>query len=229
VYFPVPNESLFKQVDKWIKRILFLIGCLRPLFYEFSEFLTNERYIKYIMNFLVSHSEFLAEAKLARKKRKNPCWSGYRQVGLKTKNGRKVPNCVPISLSESQLDPSSRDYGRVVRKFSRGEHEEMSNYLKNLPQDLSERIEFGAEKILNRFGQLYVVNNHFFCSPLHGVFLTEDNSNLGWEGFLKRLGLFGAGWLQEYKILGEKKFQDTYFREKENLDEFLFLGSSILS
>jgi hypothetical protein len=24
------------------------------------------------------------------------CWSGYKQVGMKEKNGRKVPNCVPV-------------------------------------------------------------------------------------------------------------------------------------
>jgi hypothetical protein len=23
------------------------------------------------------------------------CWSGYEAIGMKTKNGRKVPNCVP--------------------------------------------------------------------------------------------------------------------------------------
>ena len=26
---------------------------------------------------------------------KNPCWKGYEAYGMKTKNGRKVPNCVP--------------------------------------------------------------------------------------------------------------------------------------
>lgn len=25
----------------------------------------------------------------------DPCWEGYEAVGMKTKNGRKVPNCVP--------------------------------------------------------------------------------------------------------------------------------------
>lgn len=27
---------------------------------------------------------------------KEPCWEGYEMVGFKIKNGRKVPNCVPI-------------------------------------------------------------------------------------------------------------------------------------
>ena len=25
----------------------------------------------------------------------DPCWKGYKMVGMKNKNGRKVPNCVP--------------------------------------------------------------------------------------------------------------------------------------
>lgn len=25
----------------------------------------------------------------------DPCWKGYKQLGMKKKNGKKVPNCVP--------------------------------------------------------------------------------------------------------------------------------------
>lgn len=24
-----------------------------------------------------------------------PCWANYRQFGMKTKNGKQVPNCIP--------------------------------------------------------------------------------------------------------------------------------------
>ena len=27
---------------------------------------------------------------------KSPCWKGYKQIGMKDKDGREVPNCVPI-------------------------------------------------------------------------------------------------------------------------------------
>ena len=30
----------------------------------------------------------------ASKKEGDPCWKGYRQVGMKMKGGREVPNCV---------------------------------------------------------------------------------------------------------------------------------------
>lgn len=33
--------------------------------------------------------------KSAKKSEKDPCWNGYEKVGEKTKNGKKVPNCVP--------------------------------------------------------------------------------------------------------------------------------------
>jgi hypothetical protein len=29
----------------------------------------------------------------------NPCWKGYQQIGMKTKNGKEVPNCVPKNES----------------------------------------------------------------------------------------------------------------------------------
>tara|TARA_Y100001936_G_scaffold229885_1_gene252469 strand:+ start:339 stop:554 length:216 start_codon:yes stop_codon:yes gene_type:complete len=30
----------------------------------------------------------------------NPCWKGYEMVGTKMKNGKEVPNCVPIKKSK---------------------------------------------------------------------------------------------------------------------------------
>lgn len=33
---------------------------------------------------------------------KKTCWKGYTAVGMKTKNGKKVPNCVPIQSKHSE-------------------------------------------------------------------------------------------------------------------------------
>jgi hypothetical protein len=33
--------------------------------------------------------------KKAIKKTSDPCWKGYEKLGMKIKNGKKVPNCVP--------------------------------------------------------------------------------------------------------------------------------------
>jgi hypothetical protein len=37
-----------------------------------------------------------------------PCWKGYEMVGFKEKNGKKVPNCVPIN--EKELVPELVDF-----------------------------------------------------------------------------------------------------------------------
>jgi hypothetical protein len=33
----------------------------------------------------------------------NPCWQGYVQVGMKTKGGKQVPNCVPEGSGKSKV------------------------------------------------------------------------------------------------------------------------------
>lgn len=43
---------------------------------------------------------------------KNPCWDGYKQVGMKNKGGKEVPNCVPIKENLKE----SKKYGTFVDK-----------------------------------------------------------------------------------------------------------------
>lgn len=46
------------------------------------------------------------------------CWSGYKQEGMKEKNGRMVPNCVPVEKSydekEDDLDKAKDKYKDVI-------------------------------------------------------------------------------------------------------------------
>ena len=46
----------------------------------------------------------------------DPCWSGYEMIGKKKKNGREVPNCVPVDEAfEDMIDgnkPSNREEGK---------------------------------------------------------------------------------------------------------------------
>ena len=38
----------------------------------------------------------------------NPCWKGYKQIGMKKKGGKEVPNCVPESVvNEESLNEAS--------------------------------------------------------------------------------------------------------------------------
>jgi hypothetical protein len=44
---------------------------------------------------------------------KKPCQAGYEQYGMKVKNGRLVPNCIPIKMSDEQ--------GEVILEHLKGE------------------------------------------------------------------------------------------------------------
>jgi len=46
----------------------------------------------------------------------DPCWDGYKQYGTKDKDGKEVPNCVPINEEESFLDslPKSKSDEMII-------------------------------------------------------------------------------------------------------------------
>jgi hypothetical protein len=41
--------------------------------------------------------QYISEVKEPTGKLKDACWTGYTAVGLKKKNGKTVPNCVPVN------------------------------------------------------------------------------------------------------------------------------------
>lgn len=84
----------------------------------------------------------------------NPCWKGYKQIGMKDKNGKEVPNCVPINEDEdptitcsecgwhwkvSQSDPSD------VYVCHNCGHDNSDEYDVENEQDVKEFVEFMKE------------------------------------------------------------------------------------
>ena len=61
----------------------------------------------------------------------NPCWDGYEQIGMKEKNGKQVPNCVPIVKKSIWLDVLKRKRGnrrkRVPYNPFTGEGDKQTN------------------------------------------------------------------------------------------------------
>jgi len=35
--------------------------------------------------------------------KKGPCWEGYEMIGMKSKGGKKVPNCVPKKANKGMM------------------------------------------------------------------------------------------------------------------------------
>ena len=61
----------------------------------------------------------------------NPCWKGYEQIGMKKKNGKEVPNCVPID--ETEVLGEAEYQGRKVElnKPTAGDVKKFKVYVKN--------------------------------------------------------------------------------------------------
>ena len=71
----------------------------------------------------------------------DPCWKNYKQVGMKTKNGKKVPNCVP---EEIQLE---QGFEEMMGQFSEDEKVRGgAMYVKFAAKNSSERDEKGKVK-----------------------------------------------------------------------------------
>lgn len=45
----------------------------------------------------------------------NPCWKGYQKFGTKMKNGKEVPNCIPIN---EEIDENKKNFSLVIDKQS---------------------------------------------------------------------------------------------------------------
>jgi hypothetical protein len=45
----------------------------------------------------------------------DPCWKGYQQIGMKTKNGKEVPNCVPESVNEGKFKVDDLVYNKRTK------------------------------------------------------------------------------------------------------------------
>jgi hypothetical protein len=91
----------------------------------------------------------------------NPCWNGYKQVGMKTKNGKEVPNCVPesVEMNESQLketmirravDLAQEILPKDVWARYASDGQKNKEFVKSIVRDLAQ--------MLNKFYKNYDVN-----------------------------------------------------------------------
>lgn len=74
----------------------------------------------------------------------NPCWKGFEMVGMKTKSGKKVPNCVPIKETEYTLGESLDLLRNIKESTNIGESIYIVEY------DLNEATYSGRKVKLNK-------------------------------------------------------------------------------
>ena len=80
------------------------------------------------------------ERSVLSKEAKDPCWTGYKQLGMKKKNGKPVPNCVPVeeSINEDHYEDSEKHLDKADKaqrnKDMFSHHMHMANHHDSLSQ-----------------------------------------------------------------------------------------------
>jgi hypothetical protein len=92
-----PNEqeywSLYGSLGEKISEITTIGELMETFRYLYSK-LQDERAIDALIYFVNERKADMEEEGMI-KEDENPCWKGYKQVGMKEKDGKQVPNCVP--------------------------------------------------------------------------------------------------------------------------------------
>ena len=71
---------------------------------------------------MLTFKNYILEVKKATGDLKDACWKGYTAVGMKMKNGKKVPNCVPESVKE-QFELNFTALEEAVNSIDKGEYD----------------------------------------------------------------------------------------------------------
>lgn len=95
----------------------------------------------------------------------DPCWKGYEMVGMKDKNGKKVPNCVPVkeeSLTEYAIDAKGHksSTGGLTQKGVDAYNRKTGGHLKTAVTTPPSELKAGS-KAANR--------RKSFCARMGGV------------------------------------------------------------
>ena len=71
------------------------------------------------------------------------CWDGYKQVGMKKKDGKEVPNCVPMNeeeLKEAGIDKADVDYSHIEEDIKLRDVEGIEEVISDSPEDEHDQV-----------------------------------------------------------------------------------------
>ena len=86
---------------------------------------------------------------------KAPCWDGYEQIGMKTKDGKEVPNCVPLSKEKlcCSSDSTEDDEDVASKLIALGEDIDEEKWEAIFEQDVDYQKEDAIDNIITELGQ----------------------------------------------------------------------------
>jgi hypothetical protein len=106
-----------------------------------------------------------------KKSKSDPCWKGYKQYGTKKKDGKEVPNCIPVKKSKikeevtsfmklfgdalKNVDDNAPIYHSMMPNFREINLQKIKKYLKDIGNNL-------LSKALEGFSSVEEVNEHLY-------------------------------------------------------------------
>ena len=80
------------------------------------------------------------------------CWNGYKMEGMKKKNGREVPNCVPVEEGREaiSMEKEYKKHNRLKKKINRPLAENLDNKFETFMEEHGAG-DWGTPKLTNRY------------------------------------------------------------------------------
>jgi hypothetical protein len=82
------------------------------------------------------------------------CWSGYKQVGIKKKGNRMVPNCVPEASNPAQQAAIAISMKRAGKKPKNEEVEAQFDLIEEMVSDIAEQHNLDPEMVWEKFEEV---------------------------------------------------------------------------
>ena len=190
-------------------------------------------YIDEILNASGGHAapaETLDESKIepGELATENPCWDGYVQVGMKEKNGKMVPNCVPVDEAASYVTAENEKASReslTAAGYMVPEEQEFAKALLEITQKYGK---FNADDSGVWAGYTSAKENDnkdfgvkcgscIFWDAPNGCKIVEAETE---EGGLCRLAVIPDGIVSQKKEDMEEKSTEEVFKKKPKLEQY---------
>lgn len=126
------------------------------------------------------------------------CWDGYKQIGMKEKNGKMVPNCVPIKETIKKVD------GKYAVYPKKGGHRLGTHKTKTAAQKQLAAIEISKQAHEN----IDELHEGEFCVRCLAEYITEHMNMLQeaeYQGRKVKLGKPTRGDVKKFKVYVKNK------------------------
>ena len=137
----------------------------------------------------------------------DPCWAGYVQLGTKMKNGKEVPNCVPMEEAKKMVEQveKSLEEGKTEKELSKlmtkalGGKRPKSDYTSSIANNGDFVVSDGGGRVIGR------IKKGDFENPMKEETVLEGKTTDDHWAIVKRNGSFYSGKSEIVKIMPPSK------------------------